>query len=427
MSNEKVDPNVKNLLEALQEGAKTGGPLALVVESHLEPVAGFDAVVAPPRYKEGKNSAYIFERRFISLSEGDGPIPVKTVLLDSRESNANRMEEAIAEQVQITNTVFAKMPKIKVTYPRANVEKLKDSLPLRNGSETEGEIFFYDFGLPHRIYDGHIRFANMNDARLSEYKAARRATAKNAKMVLGMSPISLIFGAWDSIGGGAKFPAIISGEIYGVIADEAFHESEYVRKRKGSRQDPLLAGLEEKAKANTSAEVLQSTPEQDNKKLKDQTPLAKVVMGNIPPTKDEIDGVSVSRIVRKNVLSFSAARKLRFEDQGDVKDQAIRVLLCAMAINAMVHADDDLFLRANCQLAPAEDMPAKWLIRKNDGSRAPFGALSINDADSLLKIAYEEAKKAEALDWDSWSEQKPKIFEVEGNSKLFETKKANKD
>lgn len=393
-----ANTNVGAMLDILKKAAIPGGPSALSVKTYLKPAGGFDRLVAPARYAlENKGgSTYVFETRFVQENDAEAPSVRTTVLLDSRESNANRLEEAIAELAENGDSVFAKMPKIKVTYSRDDAD---DTLEL------------YDYELPHRAYDAHIRTAVFSgsdspDAK-DRYKALRKATIKNAGPLLNESPITILLGGWDSHGGKAKFPSLVVGETYGVLPGEyatTEQAEESIRRRSGARIDPVSASFGEKLTKETVEIITDGT-------VAKATKPSELGLGSIPPGLKTVDGVAVSQIVRHNVLQFGAVRRLHF-GKGVEGDAAIRTLLSAMAIDVMVRANDNLFLRANAQLVVDSEKQSLWVI---DDAEVACPALSPQEADELLEIAYDEAVEAGAVDWSE-----PHVFEVSGYKDLLE-------
>ena len=111
-------------------------------------------------------------------------------------------------------------------------------------------------------------------------------------------------------------------------------------------------------------------------------------------------------------------RRLHFESRDDT---AIRTLLAAMAIDAMVRASGELFLRANAQLVLAEPAP-NWIVDNADGNEASCPPLSIEEADGLLEKAYRAALEAGAVDWEEGN-----ILKITGNDKIYTSKKVEEE
>ena len=419
MANENdKSTNVEKMLEMLKAAAKPGGPSALCIKTHLKPAGGFDRLVAPAKYSDGgKGGCYVFEQRYLPIdwkNETAGSSLRTTVLMDSRESNANRLEEAIGEHIEHNpKGVFAKMPKIKVTY-----------------SEKES---YYDYQLPHRAFDAHVRFGifDNKDSDKNKYIAAMEASPKKASALLDISAITVLLGGWDSHGGGAKFPTLVVGEAYGVLpgnyksiqkaADEA------VRKRHGARIDPFSSNyckFSDPTEAKADEKKIYNIKCANGSKEQDESNASKSGIGNIGPECINFDGVAVEKVVRNSIVQFGAIRQLHF-GKTNTQNEAIRVLLGAMAINAVVYANQETYLRANAQL----------LVTKNfdwecDGyEKQTFNPLTPEEADELLEKAYMLAENEEAIDWSNVNEMlingSPEIKKSKDNAKNAKPAKKN--
>lgn len=365
----------------LKEAAQAGGASALSDITELEAAGGQQSLVAPAKYTTGSRPTYVFERRFI-----DG-IPMNTVLLDSRTSEANRLEAALLQGIKAGQQTLSRMPKIIVTY---------------DGDEF-GTIEESDMQLPHRAFDAHVRLGfDAGDTTKSiltneRYIAARNASVAHAWGLFDISPITVVLGGWDSTRKKhqARFASCVTGEIIGVLSDQEAEPSKVVTHRSGARIDPIGASMSFSSKKEVEIrQRLELPPAKKGKEGKGSG----LVIGAIPPGtgEDALDGISAQRIIRSRVLSFATLRSLEF-DKGAEGDQAIRALLAAIAINAMVRADAELCLRANAHLAE-KDVP-KIILYKRFGEKIALKPTSIEEADELLDQAYEEAVSSAGLDW----------------------------
>lgn len=370
-------------LEHLLDASKAGGASALASVTELAPAGGETALVAPAKYLAGKNPTYVFENRFV-----DGT-PVKTVLIDARTSEANRVEESLALAIEEGQPVLSAMPKIRLTYPGA----------CPDGSD----LVETDLTLPHRAFDAHIRlgFIPGSDKKsiinCESYVAARDASPASAGGILEVSPITVILGGWDSTRSArqARFASCLTGEIIGVLSDQEADPTNLVTRRSGARVDPVCpsftfgkdAGAEMAKRIGVSVKA-------EGKEVKGSS----LLVGAIPPStkNDALDGISVSRIIRSRVLSFAALRTLRFGGTAGA-DQAIRALLAAVALNGAVRADAELQLRANAHLvekaAPVTTLYGRY------GRAIDIAPLEVEAADELLRVAYEYAHDAAGIDW----------------------------
>jgi CRISPR-associated protein Csb1 len=169
-------------LELLTKASLPGGASCLTSVTELEPAAGAQASVAPAKFasadKNNMRGEYAYERRFLA------GVPRDAVLIDSKQSQLNRCEITLAQAVSDQHPTLSRVPRIEVVYTR-------------NGT-TE---VYSDLTLPHRVYDGHIRAGTVDGTpvtQLDQYRDIRNATAANARALLDASPVSLIFGSWDS-------------------------------------------------------------------------------------------------------------------------------------------------------------------------------------------------------------------------------------
>jgi CRISPR-associated protein Csb1 len=205
----------------------------------LQPTGGPGDKIFPPTYppadeeKRANRNApprHVFETRRI------GGQNVLCVLIDSVQSQANRLEEALKAAREGNALTF---PVIAVEFAGTEVDDI-------------GRITTLD--APHRVFDAIVRDSELNGIRFKETAAGKRlvsANAQNARAVYELSPAALIFGAWNSTGEGgglgAKFPRCVVSEVIGVgVATESRVDARTGQvlerpsgQRTGSRIDPL--------------------------------------------------------------------------------------------------------------------------------------------------------------------------------------------
>ncbi len=366
-------------LDVLNEASRPGGPSALTSITRLRPAGGEWATIAPAKYTtRAGNATYVFEDRFI-----DGQ-RVRTVLIDSRSSSANRLEDALAQAIAEGHSLLSKMPSVRVSYD------------LGGGDVTS----LADYELPHRVVDAHVRLGTIDGAPVTAhqaYRAARNATTRNLADLLALSPLSVLFGLWDSTRKAKqlRIPSAIVGEIIGVVGDAR------PTHRSGARVDPvgasvLLSPDDARALAETQAHDFNTKKLDGLRKAKGKVKGSEFVIGAIPPGTEAIDGIAASDIIRSHVLSFSALRRLGF-GAGVEGDAAIRALLAALALNALARSDSELYLRANCHLV--ESAPSEVTLDRRQGETESFSALTVVAADELLQAAHEQAHELAGIAW----------------------------
>jgi len=371
----------------LLQAVSPGGASCLTSVTELEPAAGPHASVAPAKFASAspndKKGAYAYERRFL-----DGELRT-AVLIDSKQSQLNRCEAALSLAISEGHPLLSRMPRMTVTYKRDGV--------------TEE---YSDLTLPHRVFDGHIRAGTVDGEPVTQveaYRAIRNATPANARALLDASPVSLIFGSWDSSRSSrqGRWRSALVGEIVGFCSDDK------TAMRGGARVDPVgmqiqLGEAELRALADRQrAELTVKTYEKaagDARKAKDKTVSASMLgLGGIPPALETLAGVACQQIIRSHVLSFATLRQIRF-GAGPDGDAACRALLAALALNALARSDAELYLRANCDLR--ESKPTVVQLDQRGGGRAVLEPLSIGTADALLAEALQAAGQAAGVSWD---------------------------
>lgn len=392
----------KLTVQDLNEAAKIGGSNALTEVTSLAPAAGMGSIVAPAKYTAGNGSTYVYEKRWVNDE------CVDTVLIDSRTSQANRLGDYISRAIEVGHPIFSKMPQVRVRY---------EMIP---GDESSVR-YFDDVQLPHRAVDAHIRIAEFSESDKVKYMAARNSSLEDLSAMLAISPVTVMFGCWDSTRNKnqLRIPASFNGEIYAVLADQT-HESPI--HRAGARIDPVAAGVHlTKNEAKKIAERIKGT--MNDKKLSKFASSgdgSTIVIGAIPPSTDAnaLDGIAVRSITRTHVLSFSMLRAMRF-GKGPEGDEAIRVLLAAALINAMVGSNAELHLRENCFLVEADE--PKTVLDRRGGKHDDLEMLTLEDADELLAQAYAQAQKKAGIDWHG------QIITVQGDPAVIESASAADD
>ena len=145
----------------------------------MQPAGGVGDKLFPPTYPPEREGPprHVFERRRLDDRE------VWCVLIDSVQSQANRMEEALlaaaAEQA-------IPLPYVTVDFREAGLQPLEQITSL---------------DAPHRVYDAIIRDSLLDDVPFMESEQGRRlaaATPAAATALLEISPSALLFGAWHA-------------------------------------------------------------------------------------------------------------------------------------------------------------------------------------------------------------------------------------
>jgi CRISPR-associated protein Csb1 len=347
----------------------------------LQPVGGRGDKLFPPTYPEerrGQGPRHVFERRRVNGHEA------WCVLVDSVQSQANRLEEALLAAVR---QGAIELPYITVDFSNASLAGLSEITSL---------------DAPHRIYDAILRDSLLDTQpfmksplglRLAEAKPA------DATALLQASPTALLFGAWHSTGEGgglgAKFPRCLVSEIIAVdvpvedgSTDSRANEVE-VRtsgRRTGSRIDPL--GVLRKVQVFKGQDGWDVTKERAGKNAKQVRP-SEINHGNIAPTVQPL-GVTCDYAEHTAVLSFAGLRRLAFG--GGKKDSAGRALLAALGLVALTEQDARGYaLRSRCDLVCDNHVPFELVHA--DGKTDPI-ELDRTIAHALYAEAFKAARGA---------------------------------
>lgn len=362
------------LLDSVAEDA------ALRRRQRLQPVGGKGDKIFPPTYPEERRGAgprHVFERRRIDGEE------IWCVLVDSVQSQANRLEEALLKAVG-ERTV--PLPYIAVDF---------------SGRELAGIGEITSLDAPHRVYDAILRDSLLDGQPfMKSALGLRLAAAKpnDATALLEASPTALLFGAWHSTGEGgglgAKFPRCLVSEIVAIntpideVADQRTGEIEAVTsgRRTGSRIDPLgVLRKVEVFKGPTGWDVNQDSAGKGAKKVRP----SEINHGNIAPTVQPL-GVTCDYAEHTAVISFAGLRRLGFG--GGEKDRTGRALLAALGLVALAEQDARGYaLRSRCDLVCEGRAPLE-LVHADGGTDAV--AIDRQSAQRLYAQAHAAARDA---------------------------------
>ena len=366
-----------------------GDTVAIRGNATLEPAGGPGDKIFPPTHAvDDKNkkpgAKYAFETRRI------GGQNVDCVLIDSVQSQANRMEEALQA---LWDDQQINLPVVSVDFKSVAPEV---------GRVTS-------LTAPHRIADALLRDSLLDNHffRLSQIgKSFTDATTKNATALFKVCPTGLVFGVWDSTGPkgglGAKFQRALVSEIVGI---NAAHGS-----KTASRIDPaqmVNAAAVLYRKAPTSGEPLTWTANENDAQREKVGSATDVALkwgakfkggewkqgdgtltsanhSNIPPTIDTIGGgVTIDEAKHTVVLSLAALRRLGFAE-GATEARTVLAALGLLAVLASERRGHDL--RSRCLLVPKRGCALKLEAVRRDGETTSL-ELDLAAAINLYKDA----------------------------------------
>ena len=390
--------------------AVSGTAAAFRCVTDYQPAGGPGDKVFPPTYEGGK---YATEER---IDPDTGKIK-PCVVLDSVQSQANRMELALLEAHRAG----------KVELPLIVTRFDQDEL-LSKFTVTSLEA-------PHRVADALFRDSLLNGVMFRKSDKGRildTADIRNATGLFGICPTALVFGLWDSTGPrgglGAKFQRALVSEIVGYDA--------VAGKDTASRIDSAQIMRIPDVTLYRRTTVGKDVPDWTLDEKKGNEPLgtgpqrgrpSQANHGNVTPDyayardrrgqvihdtvvdadgrehrKDRIlGGFTISKARQTTILSLSALRRLRFpledSDSNGNADQAARAALAALGLTAGTLARNDADLRSRCQLF-ADTAPV-WQLLDRPGETPKEFELDSNAALHLLADAVAEARSAN-LPWE---------------------------
>ena len=416
---------MKNLdLELLNQACSKNGA-AIRIRTKLLPVGGSEDKVFPPTYAGENHAVYAIEKRRVGERE------VATVLLDSVQSQANRLEQGLLQAVEDQDL---QIPIIEVNF----------------ASAFEGRKKVTSLDAPHRIADALIRDSlviDENRAPFAKSTIGKRFSASNyadATALFEYCPTALIFGVWDSHGSegglGNKFARALVSEIVGFDS--------VAGTRTGGKLDPFNIGSKIEGRIYehkdgdekwTFNEAEAAKDKKGNliavgKKPEEKGKPSAIGHGNIPPSVVEYKdkkrdseaepysgGVTISSALQTTVLSFPQLRRLRFPAVDGTasaeRNKAGRVVLAALALHAIARQKSDGYLlRSRSQLVPSPAEPSKIEFIDENGKPEEINAedLSIKTTKALLDAAVTAATSVQ-LTWRSTPvkmEPSPKLLKL---------------
>lgn len=411
--------------------AVAGHAAAFRCITEYQPAGGVGDKVFPPTYEGGK---YAVEKRLV-----EGGEVVDCVLLDSVQSQANRMELALLEALREGHIA---LPVVTVRFDDDRLQK---------------KFTVTSLEAPHRVADAILRDSLLDGVIFRKSAKGRMldtTDVKNATSLFGLNPTALVFGLWDSTGPrgglGAKFQRALVSEMVGYEAQDGVNT--------GSRMDPL--GIARAAGPVFRTDDGEWTADQvrashvggkpalyglskgklvayDETKDQDQGAPSRINHGNVTPDyafardqngnliNDEITldngrvikkprikgGFTLANAKQTTVLSLSTLRRLRFPlnggpDFNPVADKAARTVLAALGLlGAVLAREEGADLRSRCQLFPTQSFVWELLDNPGEAEHKTY-SLTGDEAVALFNAAVVEAKAA-GLPWEGEIQLKP--------------------
>ena len=364
-------------LQTLQS-AVSGSAAAFRARTRLQPAGGEGDKAFPPTYA---GAVYATEERRVKQSDGSYAT-TPCVLMDSVQSQANRLEEALQLAIDAGRFDDCPIPLIEVDFSGV---KLLDEI----GRITSLQA-------PHRAADAILRDSLLGGTPFRKSDVGQKldyASLNNATPLYEICPTALVFGIWDSTGPkgglGAKFQRALVSEIVGINAQNGAKTS--------SRIDPLQIRAAAKVMKSKDGYTLAKSDA-----AKGAVSPSEVNHGNIPPDVDrKTGGVTLDYAEQTTVLSLPALRRLRFPIDGGTPtqeaDAAGRTVLAALALTASALAAENGYdLRSRCLLWPEAEL--QWELLEKPGAEPALLRIDADSATQTLKEAVAAAEKV-GLKW----------------------------
>jgi CRISPR-associated protein Csb1 len=371
-------PDLAAIYERLAAAADLEGDDAAVrVTATYEPIGGPYDKVSPPTYLVGDQETlpYLFEDRWNEHGECE-----RAVLLDSRQAQANRCEEALLGEIRAA----------RLAVPYLELRTTAHGRPIRISS----------LEAPHRSRDAYFRDATDERGTPFDETSAgaelKAVTPDDASALYRYTPTDLIYGVWDShrkLRLAPKFPRVYTSEVVGYGALEG--------RRAAGRHDLIVSG-ERKVIEDPETASFQAGDGRAGSKL------SELGHGSIPPSPVvkrgtsrvlAPGGVTVREVKRVASLGFAGLARVSLgEGMSAPAQRAARAVLGALALLAdrLAFARPGVFLRSGCELVLVSEQ-LTWVGRKQR-AREGTGALDLDlvTARQLAEYAIDQAAEAGA-------------------------------
>jgi CRISPR-associated protein Csb1 len=363
--------NYTTLHQAVQSAA------GLRLRIRLQPMYGNGEIIFPCTVAGGKYQ--ISNRRIPGYDQS-----VVCAILDSVQSQANRMEDALLADIRAGNL---HLPHLETDF--SAVEGLEKEI---------GKITCFD--APHRIFDAILRdsvdASGVHFPLTNQGRAVIKADSKNAAAIFQVSPASLLFGSWDSTGVsgglGEKYTRCVVSELVGINIEQAI--------RAGTRIDPLNSEKNQNPDA-----ILRATEDEMlallKKSRKKFDKPSEINHSSVPweggSEKMPHGGITCDYVQQSTTISFAALRQLHFLVGGTDQSTYAHAVLAAIALHAAaLNVERGWHLRSRCDLVLDDGVIPEW---ETLGSSPTKEALSSDVTRKVLLEAIEAAKKA-GLPWN---------------------------
>jgi CRISPR-associated protein Csb1 len=359
-------------------GEAPRGASALRLRLRLQPAAGPGAKVMPPTYAGQRGPVYVEEERVF-----DGQ-RVGCISLDSVASQANRMEEALLEEVAAGRV---QVPTVWVSQAEFGIHSALE--------------------FSHRVYDAWVEDALFDGTRFGDTDLWREmASARRSRLtpLITHSPTSIVLGAWASRAknpqGSARLPRILASEIVAVDAVQGNRAAGRLDLHHVSAGVPVYEARE----GRITLDPDQATKDRGKPKpFPGERPgnPSSAGYGNVTPGLAQHGGITMRYALQTATVSLPALRECGFPADGGQRqaqrDIAGRALLAALALRMLgLQVEHGYDLRSGCLLVPEEEPTVELLDRI--GQTVARWPLADTDTGEVLAQALERAAP-HGLEW----------------------------
>lgn len=336
------------------------------------PALGPGSKIYPPTFPVTPSpewKRYLVDHRF----DADGK-SIQAVLVDSIQSQANRVEEALQVALDAGDVSF---PVLDLVFPF-------------DGRDNH----ITNLVAPHRGVDAYFRDAERDGVDWESTALGKEllgATVRSARPLFRQTPTDLFLGHWDSQRGKQR-----SRKIARSYSSEMIGLNPQIGRSAAVRIDPYE--VSSAVKVSTAGQPADWELVGDNGKGGKPSDLN---LGSIISTDDAKDekrqrtwvGTSVTAVDRVGFISFAALQRFSFPDAGATPDRATdaagRAVLAALALygDRRAFASAGLFLRSGCDLV----LRSEAVSFLSSGEVLDPVTVSVAEAADLLKHAVVKA------------------------------------
>jgi CRISPR-associated protein Csb1 len=334
----------------------------------------------PSLYTDGKGATYVREHRIDPETDS-----VEThVLFDSIASQANRMELAVQEAVDLKLFPY---PELKIIFSNYEFDV-----------HTEAA---------HRIADAMVRNADIEEngktlpVHLSVWGKdfIRTNPNKDGTLIYKYDPLALIMGYWAQawrLASGPKLARCLQAELLGIEAPNTKCLS--VSSKMASKINLKAACEMDTEGSYKFTRELEKISDAETDSDKAEKTMANVGLGQIVPSVKELGGVSLVRAYRQLKLNLVGLRNLRFGSNPE-KNLSMQTSLTVLAIVASELLEQEAPRpRSGCDLVMDKKRPSTWKIWKADGG-VDILEVTLDSALEVLNQAVQEIATKYGIDW----------------------------